>query len=284
MVPVTVALSVLLLGTLAVVGFKAHKQVLKEAEEAEKLAEAEAKKARRKAEAALQRKTEEARKKAEAKAEKTVEELWEDVWNKEPGSSHYSRKETWTTSSTNDPNQDPWGNSSGGTSTQARRDRVKAEVRRIMEEAEQKAQKERESQEARAKWERDCEEQLRQARERQAREAQEERAREARGSRYSSQSSSRASGSRPNSWGSPKTSLIQRFNTLAKEHGITPLGENPTAADVSNAFKELHKKIHPNGKAPQEQEHYTKLFQQHQSLVEELKNLKRKLETQKNNT
>ena len=137
--PITVALSVLLLGTLAVVGFKAGKQVIKEAEEAEKLAETQAKEARRKAEAALQRKTEEARKKAEAKAEKTVEELWEEVWNKKPGSSHDSRKTTWTTSSTTNPKEDPWGNPPRGTSTQANRDRVRAEARRIMEEAEEKA-------------------------------------------------------------------------------------------------------------------------------------------------
>ncbi len=276
-------------------GFKAGKQVIKEAEEAEKLAKAQAKEARRKAEAALQRKTEEARKKAEAKAEKTVEEIWEEVWDKKPGPSHYSRTRTWTTSSTTDPKQDPWRNSSGETSPNNARQQAEAEAKRRVDEAVKKAKEEakkkaeeeakkkaererieREFQEAREQWEKKLAEELRKARER--------RAREARDSRYSSQSSSRASGSTTNSWGSPKTSLIQRFNALANQHGITPLGENPTAADVSNALKELHKKIHPNGKEPQEQEHYTKLFQQHQSLVEELKNLKRKLETQKNNT
>jgi hypothetical protein len=128
------------------VGFKAHKQVLKEAEEAEKLAEAEAKKARRKAEAALQRKTEEARKKAEAKAEKTVEELWEDVWNKEPGPSHYSKTRTWTTYSTDEPQQDPWGNPSRGRSAQ--NTRQQAEAKRREEAYTQKQAQERQARQA----------------------------------------------------------------------------------------------------------------------------------------
>ncbi len=224
-VPVTVALSVLLLGTLAVVGFKAHKQVLKEAEEAEKLAEAEAKKARRKAEAALRRKTEEARKKAEAKAEKTVEELWEEAWNEKPGSSHYSKTRTWTTYSTDEPQQDPWGNSSGGTSTQARR-QAEAEAKR--------------REEAYTQWKRDFEERLKQAQKKQAREA--------RDSRYSSQSStSGASGANTTFWGPPpKTSLIQGFNALANQHGITPLGENPTKAELKSAYRNLSMKLHPD--------------------------------------
>ena len=91
--------------------------------------------------------------------------------------------------------------------------------------------------EAREQWEKELAEELKKARERQAR---------ANASGYSSQSSSHASGASTNSWGSPKTSLIQRFNALANQHGTIVLGENPTKADLKTAYRQLSKKLHPD--------------------------------------